>query len=149
MKWLVGAMKGLPLGQYRWETYVRGLRATALAIYDRPEDKQVLAGDTMALIRGAHDGAYSYASTRRRGPSSGDNSNSQYGLLGVWSGAEAGREVPRAYWEAVSKHWERSQVANGQWGYFAGGSRFGTHSMTCAGLASLFVAHDYLEPARF
>ena len=70
------------------------------------------------------------------------------GLLGVWSGAETGREVPLRYWEEVRKHWETVQVPTGEWMY-ASWMPIRSHSMTCAGLASLFVAHDYLEPAHF
>jgi len=148
MKGMVTAMKQLQLGRYRWEVYARALRATALAIYDQPEDRATLAADVNALIRGEHQGAYTYRTTVPRTFPVWDNSNAQYGLLGVWSGAEVGREVPKSYWEAVSKHWEVAQAADGEWGY-RGTGRYGTHSMTCAGLASLFVAHDYLEPARF
>jgi hypothetical protein len=151
MKEMVSAMKQLPLQQFSRETYARALRASALAVYDAPEDRQTLAADTLALARGARAGAYSYRVSSNRGSGrfgGWDNSNSQYGLLGVWSGAEVGREVPSTYWQAVSKHWEATQSADGEWSYH-GPDRVGTHSMTCAGLASLFVAHDYLEPARF
>jgi uncharacterized protein DUF4159 len=148
MKGMVTAMKQLRLGRYHWEVYARGLRATALSVYDQPEDRATLNEDVTALLRGEHRGAYTYRTSVPKNYSVFDNSNSQYGLLGVWSGAEVGREVPRAYWEAVSKHWETAQAADGEWGY-RGGGRYGYHSMTCAGLASLFVAHDYLEPARF
>jgi hypothetical protein len=150
MKRLINAMKSLPLSTYHWETYARALRATALAIYDRPEDRQILSTDAAALIRGANQGGYTY-SLRARGRSgfvTWDNSNSQYGLLGVWSAAETGREVPGAYWEAVRNHWQQTQASNGQWDYYRGATS-GTHSMTCAGLASLFVAQDWLEPAHF
>jgi hypothetical protein len=78
------------------------------------------------------------------GPFVWDNSNSQYGLLGVWSAAEAGMEIPDAYWAAAGKHWLSSQLASGQWGYRRD-MRQGRLAMTAAGLASLYVAHDYLE----
>ena len=154
MKGLIDAMKALQLNNYRYETYSRGLRATALAVYDRPEDRLILTNDTLALVRGARAGAYTYGLQQRSGRgfagrySAWDNSNSQYGVLGVWSAAEAAREVPSSYWEAVRKHWEQTQSPNGQWDYYDS-SRAGTHSMTCAGLASLFVAQDWLEPAKF
>jgi hypothetical protein len=154
MKGMINAMKSLPLSTYHWETYSRGLRATALAVYDRPEDRQILASDAVALIRGGGKGAYTYSlrPANRNGFFQWDNSNSQYGVLGVWSAAETGREVPSGYWEAVKNHWQQTQCSNGQWDYYGGAGRNfgrGTHSMTCAGLASLFVAQDWLDPARF
>ena len=150
IKDMINAMKSLPLSTYHWETYSRCLRATALAVYDRPEDRQILTADAAALIRGSNHGGYTYALRRQGRPEyfRWDNSNSQYGVLGVWSAAETGREVPDAYWEAVRMHWMQAQSSNGQWDYYQGGGG-GTHSMTCAGLASLFVAQDWLEPAHF
>jgi hypothetical protein len=78
------------------------------------------------------------------GPAPWDNSNSQYGLLGVWSGAEAGVEVPTAYWKAVEKHWLGCELSDGQW-FYANGAPTGTLSMTCAGIASLLVTHEWLD----
>src|SRR3712207_7949234 len=75
-----------------------------------------------------------------------DNSNAQYGLLGVWSGAEAGAEVPRQYWLDVERHWRGEQLPSGGWSY--GGmaaSRGESLSMTSGGVASLAVTHDYLH----
>jgi hypothetical protein len=73
-----------------------------------------------------------------------DNSNSQYGLLGVWAGAEVGVEVPSAYWHDVEKHWNSCQLASGEWPYWESDLK-PTYSMTCAGIASLLVTHDYLD----
>ena len=74
---------------------------------------------------GNRDGMYSYFSAVPQssafafralgGP--GDASNSQYGLLGVWSGAEVGVEVPVRYWKDVEKHWTSYQLRSGEWGY--------------------------------
>jgi hypothetical protein len=83
-----------------------------------------------------------------------DNSNSQYGLLGVWSAvdSEIGIEIPIEYWALVNNHWEKSQLHDGGWGYSKGnegpGGGSATLTMTCAGLASEFVAHEYLEPVQ-
>jgi len=155
MKGLIDAMKGIDLTNYSYETYARGLRATALALYNRPEDRGVLGADAMVLARGSHGGAYTYrpahnAAPRMRGfeDLSWDNSNSQYGLLGVWAAAEVAFEVPDAYWAQVQNHWTSCQNADGTWGYHIGRGE-GTHSMTCAGLASLFVTHDYLDAPKF
>ncbi len=151
-------------------TYMRGIRATALAIHDRPEDRRRLMEDVFFLIDNVHGGAYTYGKfptppdpsvpppppedkTKRYG----DNSNSQYGLLGVWSGAEVGIEVPLWYWQMVQSHWMESQFEDGQWPYSfdqpAPGAPAaildnykGRYTMTMAGLASLFVTYDYLVP---
>jgi uncharacterized protein DUF4159 len=73
-----------------------------------------------------------------------DNSNSQYGLLGVWAGAEVGVEVPDSYWKAVAKHWQDCELPGGQWSYRRG-DVVGTYAMTCAGVASLLVTHEFLD----
>ena len=49
-----------------------------------------------------------------------DNSNSQYGLLGVWSGAETGIRVLPTFWSEVQKHWTDDQLPDGQWHYRSG-----------------------------
>jgi hypothetical protein len=72
-----------------------------------------------------------------------DNSNSQYGLLGVWAASEVGFEVPRKYWESVQRHWESCQLKSGEWGYRAN-DRTGRLAMTAGGIASLSVTYDWL-----
>ena len=114
------------------QTYGRGLRASALAVHDRKEDHDVLARDVRWLLKAHKDGAYSYDAVTD--VNNWDNSNSQYGVLGVWSGAEANIEIPSAYWAAVQKHWDTCQTKEGGWGYTFDGARL---SMTLAGTASL------------
>jgi hypothetical protein len=73
-----------------------------------------------------------------------DNSNSQYGLLGVWAGAEVGMEVPDAYWKLVEQHWLSCELKTGEWAYRKNEVQ-GYLAMNCAGVASLLVTHDYLD----
>src|SRR4051794_1229477 len=129
--------------------------------------RQVLEQDTLWLLAACDGGGYNYemppGSPRTREAvyefynritpdnlpgrkARVDNSNSQYGVLGVWSAAEVGVEVPIAYWGIVENYWRKCQHKDGQWDY-AGEDRQGKLSMTCAGLASLLVTHDYLDPA--
>jgi hypothetical protein len=134
-----------------YETYGRAIRATALAVYNRAEDRDALKADVMWLIASAKNGAYTYSMYGYRNRDYGahwDNSNSQYGLLGVWSGAEVGMEVPRSYWSQVQNHWYETQVPSGEWNY-DGSADGGTLSMSVAGIASLFVTHDYLDAPLF
>ena len=156
MKGLIRSMKMLPLGENHWETYSRALRATALSLYNRTEDRESIRMDAAALVRGSNGGGYTYqlAKSYTHGTvvapfGAWDNSNTQYGLLGVWSAAEVGFEVPENYWLSMQEHWVACQCPNGQWAYMGirplGG---GTHSMTCAGLASLFVTSEFLDMSR-
>ncbi|HSV12784.1 MAG TPA: DUF4159 domain-containing protein, partial [Tepidisphaeraceae bacterium] len=77
-----------------------------------------------------------------------DNSNSQYGVLGVWAGAETGVEVPTKYWKAVQQHWQSCELKTGEWFYAwinPPQTPTPTLQMTCAGIASLLITHDYLD----
>ena len=155
---LIEQMKKLP-NQLGPVTYARAIRATALTLYNRPEDKTVIKTDLEWLLKASQSGAYTYdkPDTSLTGPgrfaprgySEWDNSNSQYGLLGVWSAAEAGFEIPMTYWKQVEDHWTKNQMANGQWGYTTPESGSGRLSMTSAGVASLFVTHDWIAAPRF
>jgi hypothetical protein len=154
----------------RLNTYIRGIRASALSLYNRKEDKPTLSNDVSFLLKAHRGGAYTYGmpwdNGRRRTGSGGDgwdvwdNSNCQYGLLGVWAGAEAGIEIQKGYWQAVADHWRKCQLENGQWDYgfrmargrmpaMPGGraTNWGTTSMTAAGTASLFVAEEFIQLA--
>ena len=101
-----------------------------------------------ALLKAANKGAYTYYDNTSDAGREGnwDNSNSQYGLLGVWSGAEADIIIPSSYWTEVEKHWTKCQAPGGQWSYRQTNSPRLT--MTCAGIASLFVCHDWLDATR-
>ena len=148
---ILDSLKRLPITSELSDrtTYARALRATALAVYDRQTDREFLRRDAQWLIRSQRHGAYSYSTPYETSSgTSWDNSNSQYGLLGVWAAAEAGIEVPNAYWAAVEKHWNDCQVSNGGWEYVASRNSPGSLSMTCAGVASLFVCHDWMETYR-
>lgn len=137
-------------------TYGRALRASALSVYARPEDRDVMQADVAWLVRASTLGAYTYddryAGAGVRGsPNAGfrpeqipwDHSNSQYGVLGAWSCAEVGIEVPTAYWKSVEQHWLRWQLADGEWGY-RDTSQTGSLAMTAAGIASLLVTSDWI-----
>jgi hypothetical protein len=130
-------------------TYSRSLRAAALAVFDRPQDRKVLQADVKWLIAAQSNGEYTYDDRNAKSLPAvldlpWDNSNSQYGLLGVWAGAEVGVEVSDKYWQAVDHHWKTTQQPNGQWQYSTY-SPVASLAMTCGGLASLMVTYDYLD----
>jgi hypothetical protein len=128
-------------------TYSRSLRAAALSVYGREEDRVALRTDIAWLLNAATNGAYTYempSSNQPRDPMMWDNSNSQYGALGVWAASDLGIEAPPAFWSAVQRHWLQNQLPNGQWAYSPSGND-PELSMTVAGITTLFVAQDQLR----
>ena len=112
-------------------------------------DREFLRRDAQWLIQNQRQGAYTYAAPFEvAGATNWDNSNSQYGLLGVWAAAEAGVPVPSTYWAAVEKHWNETQLSSGGWEYVTSRVSPGSVSMTCAGVASLLVCHDWVDGYR-
>ena len=152
---MLDALRSMPMSEH-YTTYDRSLRAAALAVYNRKADRQALRADAAFLMAQSRDGAYTYdplppprtgGFVRRRPRAfpegTWDNSNSQYGALGVWSALDAGVEVPGRYWEGVRQHWLATQLANGMWTYTSRAEP-GRLSMTVAGITTLLVAEDQL-----
>ena len=82
-------------------------------------------------------GSWSYSDLKRaRG---GDNSNTQYALLGLHAAREAGVPVEPQVWALARAYWEQSQKRDGSWTYTPD-SPTATSSMTCAGVSSLIIA---------
>jgi len=153
------------------ETYVAALQACALALVPAdPEDKS--ASSPQEALRRAYrfllsamgpSGGYSYRpasrSRSRQFPAdrgtlwAGDLSNAQYGALGMWAAAEAGMLPPQQYWQTTDRFWRLQQAATGSWPYYA--SLNGPtpidemardrDSMGVAGIATLFIAQEFLD----
>jgi len=145
----IDAMKKFPMST-DYITYARALRATALALYDRPQDHQTIREDVQWLLQAQEHAEFTYDNTFARGTNFPfwDNSNTQYGLLGIWSGAEVGIQVPLEFWRDVRAHWAKFQLADGEWTYRSDQTN-PSRSMTLAGIASLFVAQDYLDAQEY
>ncbi len=73
-----------------------------------------------------------------------DHSVSQYGVLGLWSGAMADIPVAPEVWKLMNDAWRRDQCDDGSWDY-GQPTGTGTPSMTAAGVASLFIISDMLR----
>lgn len=73
----------------------------------------------------------------------GDNSNTQFAVLGIWAAGRAGLDVKATMIE-VDRRFRGSQSPGGGWGYAGPGD---ADAMTCAGLMSLVLAkgHKVLE----
>jgi hypothetical protein len=82
-------------------------------------------------------GSWTYSDSKHARP--GDNSNTQYALLGLFAASEAGVSVKASVWEYARSYWERSQKHDGSWAYTPD-SPSSTASMTCAGISSLIIS---------
>ncbi len=68
----------------------------------------------------------------------GDNSNTQFAVLGLWIARRHGIPVEKAVGR-VERYFRNTQNADGGWGYLRRSRS--TPTMTCAGLLALAVAH--------
>ncbi|MGC8624897.1 MAG: DUF4159 domain-containing protein, partial [Phycisphaerae bacterium] len=143
-------------------TYATSFQANALALLPRRAIyRPPVLWDANYLLRSMHQGGgYSYAwgtpAYAKRFPTGltdwCDNSNTQYGVLGMWAVAHAGLSVPARYWILAARHWRVGQFINGSWGY-AGQpnppavtaklpARMAT--FTPAGVASLLICDEFM-----
>ena len=67
----------------------------------------------------------------------GDNSNTQFALLGTWAAGRHGFDSNPLLAD-IDEHFRSSQARNGGWGYKVGQGP--TNAMTCAGLMGLAIA---------
>lgn len=137
-------------------TYGRALRASAYSILaqqltnerDRKQVFKLLRRDARWLILAMNDSdGYTYTThvdmnLRGKKFTRFDNSNSQFGTLGVWAGALAGYDVPTAHWVRVDRFWTREQNEDGGWGYR--NHQRSTQNMTIAGINSMIIVLDQL-----
>ena len=137
-------------GQY--ETYQVSLLIMALAAAKEKSDAVLIADLAQRLengqIRAENPGAWSYTLTNGR-QSGGDQSNTQFAILGLREAVEAGASVSRQTWELARDYWERNQnTIDGGWGYNVGGQggiQPSRGSMTVAGVASLSITQQMLK----
>lgn len=159
LKSCIAELRAMPMnGQYA--TYARGLRASALALLKDDASRRALRNDFEWLKAATINGGYTYG-VPQRDPSRPtlasrpDNSNAQYGLLGIWAAVEAGMEMNDRGWKVYQDYWADQQQRDGTWIYrpaWMGNPPAhegeGPLSMTAAALASLLVTHEHLDRAR-
>ncbi|HWE39582.1 MAG TPA: hypothetical protein VG406_23740, partial [Isosphaeraceae bacterium] len=82
--------------------------------------------------------------TKRRLGGPGDNSNTQFALLGIWAASRHGFDADETLAD-IERHFRDSQEGDGGWGYNLRGG--GSPAMTCAGLIGLAIAASRPELA--
>ncbi|MBI5864606.1 MAG: DUF4159 domain-containing protein [Planctomycetes bacterium] len=132
-------------------TYVYALRAHVLALAPGEKYRKRLESDLDWLLDSPNPpasglgGAFSYESLKNvQASPMYDNSNSQFGVLGVWMATEAGARSEKLtnFWRLVEQHWLNQQNADGGWSYQKGQDQLSTGSMTAAGLTTMYVVLD-------
>ena len=104
-------------------TYAIGLQTMVFAAADPAKDRVRIAANVdwleeapdQARRPGYWPGSWSYTESKRGRP--GDNSNTQYALLGLHAASEAGVPVKTEVWALSRGYWERSQKRDGSWAY--------------------------------
>ena len=130
-------------------TYVVALKCQVLAAAD-PAKYMPPLRTAAAWLQGTQlsTGMWPYS---RQVRGRGDNSNTQFALLGLHEAAKAGVHVDPNVWFRSRKHFENTQNGDGGWYYTARGRSYG--SMSVAGLASLYICGQRLHvgagPSRF
>ena len=113
-----------------------------LAEVDKVRYKSEINKQAQVLIRTqANNGTWNYTGN---GP--GDNSVTQFALLGLHAARSAGVKIPAVVFERSRNHYINQQNKDGGWGYVS--SRSVTPSMTAAGLSSLSICGEELEESK-
>ena len=149
---------GYLLDNHTDQTYEAALKIMALEAVDAGKHHDEIARIARYLCKiQCPSGGWSYGDTCRLGRT--DNSNSQFGILGIHSAARCGVDIPAQVWEKAKTYYVRGQNRDGGWGYQQGDNQsYG--SMTAAGTASLYlcdlrlhvhagVCGEYPDQSRF
>src|SRR5262249_7236533 len=129
------------------QTYDVSLQTMALALARQPKDLLKIQANVPWLIKarvvdGGKLKGWSYDANRR----DPDNSNTQYALLGLHEGHQAGAKVDSAIWESILDYYKDTQNRDGGWGYKIGAGS--SRTMSTAGLCGLLIASNDMRSTR-
>jgi hypothetical protein len=124
------------------KTYVVALQTMAFAQAGEGKDRELIARNVQWLLEAMKDSGWSYTPNGAT-----DNSNTQYAVLGLHAGIEAGVPVNKTALARIRKYMLESQMS-GSWGYDRGGDRAPRLTMTCAGLCNLMITGMDLEVGK-
>lgn len=127
-------------------TYVVALQTMVLARAEPNKDLKLIFRnvewlENTQIVQGPNKGAWTYPGMNG---DRGDQSNSQFALLALHEAERVGVVASHQTWRMAKKYWEDGQNPDGSWRYMS--LPVGTGSMTCAGIASLVIAADRMQP---
>ncbi|HEY1378118.1 MAG TPA: DUF4159 domain-containing protein [Gemmataceae bacterium] len=131
-------------------TYVVGLQTMVFAEVGDPKDLPRIQRNVDWLIqarvfRGGVLHGWGYTAD----VSGTDYSNSQYALLGLYAGKQAGAKIDLSVWDSIWKFYRDTQQPDGGWVYsFDYGNNGSTLTMTVAGLCGVSIAAEELDAGQ-
>ena len=132
------------------QTYVIALQTMVLCMADPKKDLLTIRRNVQSLEEwqitdpaSGRKGAWSYGPGRP----GGDNSNSQFAMLALYEAERVGVPASDRTWSFALEYWLSQQNHDGSWGYYPLPDRQspGSGSMTCAGIASVYIASGRLS----
>lgn len=139
------------------KTYVVALQNLVFAEARQSKDLPLIRRNADWLIDqaiGYRNGAGQLEGWSYPGNTFGDNSNTQYALLGLYAAKQAGVKIEDKVWKAIQEYYIRTQMSesptSGKWPYFTQGPvpDQGTFSMTVAGVCGLIIAGMGLDESE-
>jgi hypothetical protein len=134
------------------QTYVVALQTMVFAELGRNEDRERIARNVRWLIDKrimSEDGkicrGWNYGRNSSNIP---DNSNTQYALLGLHAGHEAGIAIDPSVWQSLRDMYTTFQLPDGSWPYQNQDQSDHRLTMTTAGLCGLLIAGMELNKGR-
>lgn len=114
------------------DTYSVGMYACAFQAIDQRKYQNEVKKAASWLINHQKEGTWNYS-----GNGQGDNSVTQFAILGLKAAIDAGITIPKKVFSNTADHFKNTQNTDGGWGYT--GKAASSASMTAAALASLSV----------
>ncbi|MCX7700768.1 MAG: DUF4159 domain-containing protein [Gemmataceae bacterium] len=128
-------------------TYVVALQTMVLAEVNDPRDRMQIQSNVDWLLQAMQRPGFRGWSYGPGLDGGGDFSNTQYALLGLHAGKQAGAKIPDIVWKAILELYKLSQLDTGAWGYTVG-DRNPRLTMTLAGFCGLHIAGLELKKGR-
>jgi Domain of unknown function (DUF4159) len=130
-------------------TYAVGLQTMVFVAANQKEDQARIQRNVDWLVKARQmnrNQLTGWSYTNR--PNTADNSNSQYALLGLHEGFQAGAKVDPDVWESIRDFYVRTQEKEGGWRYRRDDSNGPTLTMSIAGLTGLIIADMDLKASK-
>jgi hypothetical protein len=129
-------------------TYTAALQIMAFCAADPKKDLLLIRRNAEWLAEtqiaaGPAAGSWTYGRVGKAG--FGDNSNSQFALLGLYEAEQVGVEIDPLVWQRALNYWLGCQHEDGGWSYDMAKLQRPTGSMTCAGIGALVIASGQMH----